>query len=93
MLQFPEREFILADQEIIYLTWVICRTFYKWNYTPSWTGYNITIRDSEMVLKSSIHYLECINAPATETSTINEVLERALKIKDHLQLTSIVCVF
>ena len=93
MLDFPEREFVLGDQEKLYLSWVMCRTFYKHNYTPSCTGFNISIRQNEIVLQSSVHYLECIDAPATDISTINEVLKRALMLKDHLKLSSIVCVF
>ena len=31
--------------------------------------------------------------PATETATIQEVMERALKIKNELKMTEMVCVF
>ena len=40
-----------------------------------------------------MHYLDCLDAPATETSTIQEVMERALKIKNELKITDRVCVF
>ena len=71
----------------------MCRVFYKLSYTPSWTGFNIMISQNEIVLKSMVHYMECIDAPATDISTINEVLERALKMKEHMSLSCIVCVF
>ena len=77
-VQFQEchaREFLLADQEQLYLSWVMCRVFYKLSYTPSWTGFNIMISQNEIVLKSMVHYMECIDAPATDISTISEVLE------------------
>ena len=51
------------------------------------------IRSSEVILESSMSYLECIITPAADISTINQVLERALKIKTSLNLNSIVCVF
>ena len=37
---------------------------------PSWTGFNITINSDTPVLKSTVSYLDCIDAPATELTTI-----------------------
>ena len=42
---------------------------------------------------SSVSYMDCIDAPATDITTIYEVLMRALKIKESLILSGIVCVF
>ena len=44
-------------------------------------------------MESIVHYLDCLDAPATETATIKEVMERALKMKDALKISEIVCVF
>ena len=44
------------------------------------------------VRQDSVGYLPTINAPATNMSTVHEVLVRSLKIKDTLQLKSIVVV-
>ena len=44
-------------------------------------------------MESIVHYLDCLDAPATETTTIKEVMERALKMKDALKISEIVCVF
>ena len=41
-----------------------------------------------MILQPSIHYFECLDTPAAETSTINEGLNGALNIKDHLRISS-----
>lgn len=60
---------------------------------PSWTGFNISIRNDIAVVTTALGYLDCIDASASELSTINEVLQRCLKIKDSLKLKSIVCVF
>ena len=40
-----------------------------------------------------MHYLDCFDAPATETATIQEVMERTLKMKNELKIAERVCVF
>ena len=59
----------------------------------SWTGFNIQIRDDVTVVQDNIGYLPTINAPATQLSTVNEVLNQSLSIVHSLQLSKIVCVF
>ena len=44
-------------------------------------------------MASSVHYLPCLDASATEYSTIMEVMNRALKMKESWKLSGIVCVF
>ena len=39
---------------------------------PSWAGF-IIVHDGMVVLKSSVSYIDCINAPATEMTTIYQV--------------------
>jgi hypothetical protein len=60
---------------------------------PSWTGFNISLRESVPITQSAVHYLQPIDAPATEFSTIHEILQQSLKIKNQLQLEAVVCVF
>eukprot|EP00112_Aurelia_sp_Birch-Aquarium-sp1_P024033 Seg7404.3 transcript_id=Seg7404.3/GoldUCD/mRNA.D3Y31 product="hypothetical protein" protein_id=Seg7404.3/GoldUCD/D3Y31 len=60
---------------------------------PSWTGFHILIRNEVIISKSKIAYLETIDSPATELSTVFEILCRALAIKDKLDLSSIVVTF
>ena len=55
-----------------------------------WTGFNISVRNNVEVRQDSVGYLPTINAPATNMSTVHEVLVRSVKIKDTLQLKSIV---
>lgn len=93
LLDCPQRDFLMADQKQLYISWVMCRKFYKDQYIPTCAGYKICARRSEVILESSISYLECIYDPATDISTINKVLEWALKMKTSLNLKSIVCVF
>ena len=56
----------------------------------SWTGFNILIRN---VVQDTVSYLPTINAPATEMSTVNEVLTQTVNIMDTLELEEIVWVF
>ena len=59
----------------------------------SWTGFNMQIRNDVTVVQDTISYLPRINAPATELSTVFEVLNQTLNIMEYLQLSKIVCVF
>ena len=60
---------------------------------PSWAGFRISIASKQTINKTSIGYLDCINAPATDISTVYNILECCLKIKEALKLKTIVCVF
>lgn len=51
------------------------------------------VRNEIEVRQDNIGYLPTIDAPATGMSTVNEILVRSLKIKEALQLKSIVLVF
>ena len=46
-----------------------------------------------MIVESTVGYFKTINAPTTEMSTVYEILKRSCRIKDKLNLPSIVCVF
>ena len=61
--------------------------------TSSWTGFNIQTRNDVTVVQDTVSYLPTINAPATDMSTVNKVLEQTIQIMDSLQLSKIVCVF
>ena len=58
------------------------RTIHK--VIPSWTGFQIIMCNKTPILKSSVGYLDCINASATEMSTIYQVksIKRFLVICD-----------
>ena len=73
--------------------WILLRMKCAVNQTiPSWTGFNIILRSDEMVVQDRVRYLSTINGPATSMATINEMLGRALRIKEQLELTFIVIV-
>ena len=76
-MKFPEndeRDFIFGDRERDNFIWTLLRFQSSPSQSiPSWTGFNIEIQEGLLVLKSSIHYLDCIDAPATEISTIYQV--------------------
>ena len=73
LTELEEREFILADQDKINLIWLLCRKESIPQVIPSSTGFQILIRDKVVVLKSSLGYLDVIDAPATDISTVYHV--------------------
>ena len=76
------------------LLWMLARPHAAEKQTVcGWTGFNILSRDDTEFGKDNIGYLPTIDAPATSMSTVFEVLSKSLKIKDTLQLKSIVLVF
>ena len=55
-----ERDLLFADREKGTFLWSFLQFSYSPNqFIPSLTGYNITIIDGTLVLKSSIQYLDC----------------------------------
>ena len=76
------------------LTWSLVRLVDVENQKINgWTGFNIRTRNNVSVSQDSIGYLPTVNAPATNMSTVHEVLDRAVKIKDALDIEELVCVF
>ena len=87
-------DILCADQVHLYNTWVALRIHQPiMQHVPSWTGFFIKIRQDVPIRPSRVGYLDCLDAPATEMSTIYHMLERALRIKDQLKVKSIVCVY
>jgi len=87
-------DILRADQSHLYNAWVALRISQPiMQHVPSWTGFFIKIRQDVPIRPSSVGYLDCLDAPATEMPTIYHMLERALRIKDQLKVRSIVCVY
>ena len=59
---------------------------------PSWTGFNIKTRDQVPISENVIGYLPTINAPATELTTVLEILKQSELIRKDLLLETIVVV-
>ena len=77
------------------MIWIVAReekTSVQKQTMPSWTGFNIKTRDLILVSQDSIGYLLTINAPATELSTVLEILNRPEAIRKKLQIATIVLV-
>ena len=73
---FPENEvsqFILDDSNKRHFLWSLMRHKATEGRIPSWTGFQILISKTVPVLTTSIGYLDCIDASATEMSTIYQV--------------------
>ena len=49
------------------------RHFAQLQIIPNWTGFNVVVCSGTLVMKSNVSYLDCIDAPATEMSTIYQV--------------------
>ena len=88
-----EKEFLLADQELIYLTWILARDLSLWQTILIWTGFNIILRKDVPVSKILIGYLDSLDAPATDNSTIHHLLCRSLIIEKKLGLSAMVCIY
>ena len=76
------------------LLWLLAFLHSSENQTiPSWTGFNILVRNKHVVTKDSVGYLPTLNAPATDMFTVYQVLTKSLQSKATLRLQSIVVVF
>ena len=62
-------------------------------HISSWTGFHIKLRQRIDVSQSNVGYLDCVDAPTTNMSTVYFMLESSLKIKDQLNINSVICVY
>ena len=62
------------------------------NCNRFWTWFNIQTRDQVTVSEDVVEYLPMINAPATELSTVLEILNQSECIREELLLETIVVV-
>lgn len=75
------------------LVWIVARqTDTDTQTIPSWTGFNIRTRDQVPISEDVVGYLPTINAPATELSTVFEILNQSELIRRELLLETIVVV-
>ena len=60
----------------------------------AWTGFNIQTRElPKGTSKDTIGYLPTINAPATEISTVHQILKQVLDIINALEISAVSCIF
>ena len=75
------------------MVWVLVRQTQMDNQTvPGWTGFNICTRDQVLVSEDNVGYLPTINAPATELTTVFEILKQSEQIREELLLKTVVVV-
>lgn len=73
--------------------WVLARISDTNNHQiPSWMSFNIATRDAMTAMQDIIEYLPTINAPATQMTTVSEILNQSEKIRKSLHLQEIVVV-
>ena len=58
------------------LVWVLARMSQEDQSVSNWTGFNIQTRSDMTVIPDNVGYLPTINSPATQFSTVNEVLNQ-----------------
>ena len=64
------KDLLFADQFVSNLAWLLPRRSVSALHIPSWTGYHIKLRSRVPVKKNFVGYLDCLDAPATEMSTV-----------------------
>ena len=64
------KDLLFADQFVSNLAWLLSRRSVSALHIPSWTGYHIKLRSRVPVKKNFVGYLDCLDAPATEMSTV-----------------------
>ena len=73
-----ERAIIFDRQNVLYFVWILARDLARHSnipqQIPNWTGFYIKLRENKNVTQSSIGYLDCLDAPATDVSTIYYLL-------------------
>lgn len=76
------------------LLWVLVRIHASEKQSVlSWTASHILVRNKYVVAGDNVYYLPIINAPATNMSTVSQVLMRSIQIKETLNLQSRAIVF
>ncbi|XP_065684232.1 uncharacterized protein LOC136096644 [Hydra vulgaris] len=76
----------LIDQSfsrLINFGYILCKVNDSNTLLPGWTGFK-TLLHAKPLNKSIISYLPVINAPVTEISTVNEILQKSIAIADKL---------
>ena len=75
---------MFGNQERKHLSWILSRKEDMNYVVPSWTGFNILIRNEMPILCSNIQYLTSIDSSATEMCTVITELDPYLEIKQQL---------
>ena len=74
------------------LLWIIAQAHDSAHQISSWTGFNIRTRNNLTVAADTVGYLPTINAPATNISTVYEILCQSVAIQRQLELEKIAVV-
>ena len=64
------KDLLFSGQFDSNLAWLLSRRSVSAIHIPSWTGYHIKLRSRVPVKKNFVGYLDCLDAPATEMSTV-----------------------
>ena len=64
------KDLLFADQFVSNLARLLSRRSVSALHIPGWTGYHTKLRSRAPVKKNFVGYLDCLDAPATEMSTV-----------------------
>ena len=101
VLTFPDNEaskFILDYADKRHPLWSLMWVRLIPRSVPSWTGFQILVCDNFPVLRTTVGYLNCIDAFSTEMLyyyffLFHQLMLGLLNIVESLKLSSVVCVF
>ena len=85
-------DILLADHGNLYAMWIFLRKLSLPFHILSWTGFHKKLQEKTTITQSNVGYLDCLDAPATDMSTVNHMIQWSVRIKEQLKLKSIVCV-
>ena len=86
-------DIILADQGNLYAMWIFPQKVSLPFHIPCWIWFQTKLWENKIITQSNDGYLDCLDAPATDMSTMYHMMQRSIQIKEQLQLKSIVCVY
>ena len=73
-------DILLADPRNLYAMWIFLRKVNLPFHIPSWTGLHIKLREKTTITQNNDGYLDCLDAPATDMSTIYHMMQRSVRI-------------
>ena len=74
------KDFMFDDFQKLNFVWSLIRSISIPQSIPSWTGFHIEMTNDIPTLKTTVRYLDSINKPPTDMSTIYQVMNVSYKV-------------
>lgn len=90
----PRSNDIEEDYNLQQFKYILAKTESP-NLLPAWTGYQRQLcrKENELLQQSKLHYLNNIEAPPNDMSTVSYVLQQSVEKADDFELDAVVVVF